>query len=99
VRVTFNGTPAEVLSVSPGSITVRTPPFAGDPGPTGAPVAVSVTINLNEANQAQDTLPSAFIYTSGGGGTRFLIASVTPTTGPNEGNTLVTITGDGFESP
>jgi hypothetical protein len=99
VRVTFNGTPAEVLSVSPGAITVRTPPFAGDPGATGAPVTVSVTINLNEANAATDTLPSAFIYTSGGGGTRFLIASVTPTTGPNEGNTRVTITGDGFEAP
>ncbi len=99
VRVTFNGVPAEVLSVSSGSISVRTPPFAGDPGATGAPVTVAVIINLNEANQAQDALPSGFIYTSGGGGTRFLIASVTPTTGPNEGGTRVTITGDGFESP
>lgn len=101
VRVTFNGTPADVLSVSPGSITVRTPAFfGGDPGPTGQPVAVAVTINLNEANTATDTLANAFVYTSGGGGgTRFLIASVTPTTGPNEGNTLVTITGDGFEAP
>lgn len=99
VRVLFGGTPAEVLSVSPNAIRVRTPVFLGDPGTSGAPVAVTVTINLNETNQASDTLPNGFTYTSGGGGTRFLIASVTPTNGPNEGGTRVTITGDGFEAP
>jgi len=68
VRVTFGGTPAEVLNVSPNAITVRTPPFFGDPGTSGAPVTVGVTINLNETNAASDSLANGFVYTKGGGG-------------------------------
>jgi hypothetical protein len=100
VRVTFGGIPAQVLSVTPNRIRVVTPP-APSAVPVGGtlPVAVSVTINLNELDQAIDTLPSAFIYARGGSVEQPLVFSVTPASGPNEGGTRITITGEGFQAP
>jgi hypothetical protein len=100
VRVTFGGIPAQVLSVTPSRIRVVTPP-APSAVPVGGtlPVAVSVTINLNELDQAIDTLPSAFIYARGGSVEQPLVFSVTPASGPNEGGTRITITGEGFQAP
>jgi len=67
VRVTFGGVPAQVESVAPNRIRVTTPPSTASVPVGGTlPVAVSVTINLNEIEQASDTLPSAFIYSRGG---------------------------------
>jgi len=64
-------------------------------------VTVQVTINLNEEDQATDSLASGFIYTNGGGSgiLQPTIFSLTPSSGPNEGGTQVTINGDGFEAP
>ncbi len=100
VRVTFDGTPAQVLSVTPTRIRVITPPSASavPVGSTSA-VDVGVVVNLNETNQASDTLPRGFIYTRGGTTQQPEVFSVTPASGPNEGGTRVTINGDGFESP
>jgi hypothetical protein len=107
VRVFFGSLPAEVLSVTSGVIRVRTPrndDFLAQPPPLGRlPVDVEVTINVNEANEASDTLLSGFTYVRGGSGgpgdLQPIIFSVTPNVGPNEGGTRVVINGDGFQSP
>ena len=104
IRVTFGGIPAVVLSASATQIRVTTPRCGvASCFETGAvtPVTVDVTINLNEEGQASDSLPSGFSYVNGGGGQVLqpTIFSVTPSSGPNEGGTQVTINGDGFEAP
>ena len=99
VRVSFGSTNAQVLSVSPTRIRVRTPvsPSAPDQRVT---VAVSATINLNQEGQASDTLSGAFTYSPGGTDSQQpVLLSVSPATGANEGGTRVTIVGEGFESP
>jgi len=100
VRVTFGGVPAQVLSVSPNRIRVLTPP-SPQQVPVGGtlPVAVTVTIRLNEPDQAIDSLPSAFIFARGGTVNQPLVFSVTPASGPNEGGTRITINGEGFQAP
>ncbi|HYN21132.1 MAG TPA: IPT/TIG domain-containing protein [Thermoanaerobaculia bacterium] len=102
VRVTFNGVPAVVRSVSTNQIRVVVPSAAALGITVGAgqsvPVAVGVTINLNEPGQATDTLTAGFTY-SLGGVVQPVILSVTPQAGTNDGGTRVTITGDGFQSP
>lgn len=104
VRVTFNGTAAQVLSVSSDRIRVRTPSAvaAGIPNiPVGEtrPVNVVVTIRVNETGQTQDTLPNGFVYAQGGGILQPQVFSVTPSSGSNDGGTTVQIIGDGFEAP
>ncbi|MEO8274652.1 MAG: IPT/TIG domain-containing protein [Thermoanaerobaculia bacterium] len=103
IRVIFNGVAATILSHSTTEIRVTTPPLLTQL-PTGGtqPVNVTVTVHLNEADQASDTLTGAFIYLNGSGGGGILqpsIFSITPSSGPNEGGTQVTINGDGFEAP
>lgn len=99
VRVLFNGIPGVVRSVESNRIRVTTPPSAAPvPVNTSVLVTVEVTINLNEANQAQDSLTSAFRYTRGTVA-QPQVFSVSPASGPNEGNTRVTIVGEGFEAP
>jgi hypothetical protein len=103
VRVTFNGATAQVISVSPTRIKVRTPSAtaAGVTVPVGTsvPVNVSVTVNLNENGQAADTLNNGFVYSAGGTVEPPRVFSVSPASGPNEGGTRVTIVGSGFQSP
>ena len=104
IRVTFAGIPAVIQSASGTQIRVTTPRcLASGCFDVGAvtPVDVSVTVNLNEEGQASDTLSSGFSYVNGGGGGTLqpTIFSVTPSSGPNEGGTQVTINGDGFEAP
>ncbi len=100
-RVLFGGTPAPVRSFTDSVLEVEVPPFALPTGQVQS-VGVSVTINLNDtdpdAQQAADTLPNAFTYARGGTGgpQQPLIFSVSPTSGPNEGGTEVTIRGEGF---
>ena len=98
VRVLFGGVPAQVLSVGPEAIRVRTPAIDLPVG-SSQRVAVSVTVGLNTEDEQTDTLASAFTYTRGGTPTEPVIFSVTPNTGPNEGGTRVVIEGEGFESP
>lgn len=104
VRVTFNGTPAVVQSVTPDRIRVITPSAAaagfGDIGVgESQAVSVAVTINVNEPNQASDTLQRGFTYVRGGSTQQPQVFSVTPASGTNDGGTRVTIVGEGFEAP
>jgi hypothetical protein len=103
VRVTFNGTAAQVRSVSPTRIRVLVPPAAAAGVNVGVgqsvPVTVSVTINLNETGTATDSLPSGFTYSLGGTIQQPAILSVTPNAGTNDGGTRITIVGDGFQAP
>ncbi len=105
IRVTIGGIPAVIQSASGSQIRVTTPRCSVSTCfDTGAitPVAVSVTVNLNEEGQASDSLTPGFTYINGGGGGGTLqptVFSVTPSSGPNEGGTQVTINGDGFEAP
>jgi hypothetical protein len=102
VRVFFGPNPADVLGVTSNTIRVRTPRNDGIPPPPAVgrlPVDVTVTINVNESNEASDTLVAGFTYTRGDVGVQPVIFSVTPNIGPNEGGTRVTINGDGFQGP
>lgn len=105
VRVTFNGAVAQVRSVSPNRIRVVTPTGtaagAGNLQPgQSQPVTVSVTINVNEANTATDSLSNGFTYSLGGTDNQQpVFFSITPSSGSNDGGTPVTINGDGFSAP
>ncbi len=104
VRVTFGAANAQVVSVAPDRIRVRTPSAqsSGVNPPVGSssPVTVSVTINVNETNQAVDTLTNGFTFAHGGGGIdQPQVFSVSPASGTNDGGTTVTINGSGFVSP
>jgi hypothetical protein len=103
LRVTFNGTPGQVVSVSPSSIRVITPSAASAGVTVGVgqtvPVPVGVTINLNQPNQASDTLANGFTYSLGGQPQQPQVFSVNPTSGPDQGGTKVTIVGQGFQAP
>lgn len=107
IRVTFNGNHAPIQFASGTQIRVTTPPcsFSGTAPCFAAgattPADVTVVVNQNEPDQASDTLAGGFIYQGGGGGgvLQPSIFSVTPSSGPNEGGTQVTINGDGFEAP
>lgn len=100
VRVTFGGVPAQVISVASSQIVVETPPSSTNV-PTGStlPVDVTVIVNLNQEDQDVDTLASGFTYARGGSVTQPAVFSVTPSGGPNEGGTTVTLNGEGFQSP
>ena len=103
VRVTFNGTSAQVLSVSPTRIRVRTPSAIAAGVNVGVgqaqPVPVGVTINVNEANSQSDTLANGFVYSLGTSTQQPSVFSVDPSSGTNDGGTRVVIVGDGFQSP
>src|SRR5215210_1425457 len=104
VRVTFNGATAQVLSVTPNRIRVRTPSAAaaGVTVPVGstAQVTVAVTINVNETGTATDQLDNAFTYSHGGGGIEQpQVFSISPASGTNDGGTPIRIRGTGFQAP
>jgi PKD repeat protein len=105
VRVTFNQAAATVRSVSPNQIVVVTPSAAAagiDNVPVGstAPVTVTVTNRVNQADEATDALDNGFTYSYGGGtGGQPQIFAVSPSSGTNDGGTRVTITGTGFAAP
>lgn len=62
---------------------------AMSPAETSGTVAITVT----DPNSQSSSLPSAFTYTSGPS-----VSSISPTSGPVTGGTVVTILGNGFES-
>ena len=97
VEVVFGGVPVPVISVSSSTIRVQSPPVNL---PTGTNQTVSITVNINvgEVEAASSTLGSAFTYTRNTSPVIPKIISVTPTSGPNEGGTRVTIFGEAFGS-
>lgn len=96
IRVNFGAIPGVVQSSSSTRITAVTPAISLPAGQTST-VAVTVMINVNdpEDTPATDSLGNAFTYNRGGGETPTLV-SLSPTSGPNEGGTQVTIFGEGF---
>ena len=92
--------PAQILSVAPTQITIRTPPTPQSVG-VGQTVNVNVrvSIRVGTTDQSVQSLNGAFAYALGGTLLRPVISLVTPTSGPNEGGTRVRIAGDGFEAP
>ncbi|HZF09339.1 MAG TPA: IPT/TIG domain-containing protein [Thermoanaerobaculia bacterium] len=103
VRVTFGTAAATVRSVSPNQIVAVVPSAIAATGQQvgvgqSLPVAVGVTIHVNEAGTATDTLANGFTYALGGTD-QPQVFSVSPASGPNDGGTTVTINGQGFVSP
>ena len=98
VKVEFGSRQADVRSVTPTLIRVRTPP---NPLPAGTEFeTVDVTItNAVGANEASATVGSGFTYTTLGDGNTPRVFSIEPPSGPNEGGTTVLIRGDGFDAP
>lgn len=103
VRVTFGAGPATVRSVTSNRIVVSIPSAAAAGVTVGvgqaASVPVTVTINVNESNQAVDSIPNGFTYALGGGIDQPQVFSVSPSLGTNDGGTRVTIIGSGFAAP
>ena len=96
-EVTFGGVNAPIRSISENVIQVVTP-SAEVPAGQNLVVNVLVQVNIGEENQGVDTLNSGFTYTRNTTPTIPKIISVTPTSGPNEGGTPVTIFGEAFGS-
>ncbi|MCP4662594.1 MAG: PKD domain-containing protein [bacterium] len=98
VRVLFGGVLADLKSVSATRIVVTTPAIDLAVGQTST-VDVEVRVNVNQSDATSDILPGAFTYARDTDGGTILIPkiiSITPTSGPNEGGTEVTIFGEGF---
>jgi len=102
VRVLFdpgNGSPAKeafATNVTPTSITVITPAF--DLGVSQQIVAnVTVIVEAGSATEQRVTKTGAFTYTAPV--LTPVVRSLSPTSGPIDGGTRVTITGDAFEAP
>jgi len=93
--VTFGGQSVQILSLSSSSITVLTPQVDLPSGQNLA-VAVAVDVNIGEEGQASDVLAGGFTFTRNDTSLIPKIISVTPTSGPNEGGTEVTIFGEAF---
>lgn len=100
VRVTVDGTQARVISVNSGAISVEVPPSTtAVPVGTTRPVTVTVISGVGTEDESSDSLPNGLVYAQGGSVFQPEIFSVTPTTGPHEGGTPITINGRGFSSP
>lgn len=97
VEVTFGGISVPVLGVTSTSIRVVSPQIELPSGQNQV-VSISVLVNVGEEDFASGTLGSAFTYTRNSSPTIPKIISVTPTSGPNEGGTPVTIFGEAFGS-
>jgi hypothetical protein len=96
LRVDFGGTPATIVSVSNTTISVSSPrrtlvnPII--------PETVDVTVtDLGSPTQRCARVVSGFVYTAAP--LQPVIYSVSPTTGPNDSSTRVSIFGDGFQFP
>jgi hypothetical protein len=102
VRVLFDpgaGQPVKeafATSVTPTQITVITPAF--DLGVSQQlVVGVTVIVEAGTATEQRVTKASAFTYTAAV--LTPVVRAVSPTSGPIDGGTRVTITGDAFEAP
>lgn len=97
IRVNFGSLPGIVQSSSSNRILALTPSVDLPAGQTST-VGVTVMINVNDPvdTPATDVLGNAFTYARGGQVATPTIVNLTPTSGPNEGGTQVTIFGEGF---
>ncbi|MGK2859136.1 MAG: IPT/TIG domain-containing protein [Thermoanaerobaculia bacterium] len=97
VRVFFGGKEATIVSATETEIRVITPPATLAAGSEFLSVDVRVITEAGTPSEGAATLTNGYRYEQ-----EILTPSVTtlsPTTGPNEGNTRFTIFGSGFQSP
>ncbi|HVT43166.1 MAG TPA: choice-of-anchor D domain-containing protein [Thermoanaerobaculia bacterium] len=97
LRVLFGNQEARVISFTETEIKVVVPPINLGTAEQAREVTVTVFGEAGTTSEQQATAPQPFRYELD-----ILtpqITVVTPTTGPNEGNTRVTIIGSGFQSP
>lgn len=96
VRVLFDGIAATVVSKTDNSITVITPAIDLGAAEQARDVTVTVINNLGGDERRGDSV-NAFRYE------REVLTpqprSVSPSSGPNEGNTRISILGEGFQAP
>lgn len=97
VRVLFGNSTGEVLEVTDTLIRARTPALNLQPGQS-LTVSVQVTIGFNTDTPQTDTLTNVYTF-SEDPAVAMQVFSLSPNSGPNEGGTPVTITGQGFSSP
>jgi hypothetical protein len=96
LRVLFGTTPAQIVSSSPTQISVITPPIALGLSEQFREVTITVITKAGTAGEAQAT----------GGPFRYqldvltpAIYHISPSSGTNDGNTRITIFGEGFQAP
>lgn len=97
IRVFFGGNAAFIRSSDETHISADTPPIDLGVGQIQT-VEVRVDVGVNTAEAASDVLSNAFTYSRGDSTppVPLRILSISPTSGPNEGGTQVTILGEGF---
>jgi hypothetical protein len=88
---------ALVTNLTGDTITLVTPSFPEAQSPS-VPVEIRVTLGTNTSNPVTLSLPNCFAFGTGPS-TQASITAVLPSSGPNEGNTRVTIIGSGFRAP
>ena len=96
-EVSFGGINVPIESISGSVIQVKSPQIELPSG-TNQSVSIIVSVNVGEEGAATGSLGNAFTYTRNATPTIPKIISVTPTSGPNEGGTRVTIFGEAFGS-
>jgi hypothetical protein len=96
LRVDFGGTPATIVAVSNTTISVSSPRRTLVNPVIPETVDVTVT-DLGSPTQRCARVVSGFVYTAAP--LQPVIFSVSPTTGPNDSSTRVSIFGDGFQFP
>lgn len=103
-QVTFSGSFGTVLAtnvnVASSSLITATLPAINLPPGTNAEATITVENGPDSSGNptGTDSLAGAFTYTRSGSTTTLKVISISPTSGPNEGGTQVTIRGEGFGS-
>ncbi len=88
---------ALVTAVSATAVTVVTPAFP-EATSSSVPVTITLTFGTNSTTPVTLSLPNCFAFGTVASSTP-TITAVLPSSGSNEGNTIVTIIGSGFSSP
>lgn len=88
---------ALVTNVTGTSVTVTAPAFPEAVSPS-VPVNVTLTFGTNTANPFVLQVPNCFAFGTASSSTP-TVTAILPASGPNSGNTRVTIVGSGFSSP
>lgn len=97
VRVLFGNQAATVISASATQIRVATPAINLTAAEQRREVTVQVINQAGTPDERSVNAPQPFVYEL-----EILtptIGSISPSSGPNEGNTRITISGDGFQPP
>src|SRR5262245_49260169 len=88
---------ALVTAVTATTVTLVTPAFP-EASSSSVPVTINVTFGTKSTTPVTLTLPNCFAFGTASSSTP-TITAVVPSSGSNEGNTLVSIFGSGFSSP